>query len=214
MYAMIRCYRGTGSVAEEVGRRVTQGLLPSIRQSPGFVGYCALGSEDGDIYSISLFDTRQNADAAHARVREWVQANLRDLLPNPPEVMAGEVGKSEMAQMQGSEGSQLFATLRIFDGLRGAMPDITRRVSEELIPVMKQQNGFLGYCYFLTDQDTSRGASVSFWQSRDAAMAGTEQVMATITTKLRDMLPNPPKRVAGQAMILAMAPSPQRGPSA
>ncbi|MBX6742222.1 MAG: hypothetical protein IRY87_09270 [Acetobacteraceae bacterium] len=214
MYAMIRRYVGSGSVAEEVGRRATQGLVPSLRQSPGFAGLCAVSSEDGDIYSISFFDTRQNAEASHARVREWVQGNLRDLLPNPPEVMSGEVRTNEMAQVQGSEGGQAFVTMRIFDGARGAIPDIAQRAKEVLIPLMRQQNGFRGSISFSTDQSPSRIVAISFWQNQEAGQAGTEQILATIAAKMRDLLPNPPKRVAGPAMMMVMTPAPQRGPSA
>ncbi len=66
-------------------------IVPLVQGRPGFRGYCAFVTEQGDAaYSISVFDDRKTARDAHGRVRQWVEAHTRDLMPEEPEVAAGE----------------------------------------------------------------------------------------------------------------------------
>jgi hypothetical protein len=44
--------------------------------------------------STSLFEDRAGAEASTERARDWVAENLADVLPNPPQVTAGEVAAS------------------------------------------------------------------------------------------------------------------------
>ena len=41
--------------------------------------------------SVSIVESRAAAVAANERAREWVAANMADLLPDPPEVTMGEM---------------------------------------------------------------------------------------------------------------------------
>ncbi|MBR0680003.1 hypothetical protein GXW74_05855 [Roseomonas eburnea] len=89
MYAMIRSYSATGSI-EEIVRRVEATVLPMLKAHPGFRGYWA-GRSEGGAFSISLFDSQAEAEAAHEKVRGIVAANLAELLPQPPVITKGEV---------------------------------------------------------------------------------------------------------------------------
>lgn len=89
MYAMIRSYAATGSV-EEIVRQVEAMILPRIQARPGFRGYWA-GAGEGQVFSVSLFDSRAEAQAAREEVRGLVAANLAELLPQPPVVTEGEI---------------------------------------------------------------------------------------------------------------------------
>src|SRR5688500_8320138 len=88
VYLTVRTYRGIGSPGE-VAARVAEGLVPMLRSLPGFHAYYA-AADNGDAFSVSVFASRSPALAANECTRKWVVANLRNLLPNPPEVMGGE----------------------------------------------------------------------------------------------------------------------------
>ncbi len=47
--------------------------------------------EDGRPVSVSIVEGRAAAMAADDRAREWVAADMADLLPDPPEVVMGEM---------------------------------------------------------------------------------------------------------------------------
>ncbi len=89
MYATIRSYTATGSV-EEIVRHVEASILPMLKAHPGFRHYWAGRSDDG-VFSVSLFDSQAEAEAAQEAVRGIVAANLTELLPRPPVITRGEV---------------------------------------------------------------------------------------------------------------------------
>ena len=66
-------------------------MSPSSRRLPGFRAYYAFVGEDGRPVSVSVVESREAAVVANERVRGWVAANMADLLPDPPEVMMGEM---------------------------------------------------------------------------------------------------------------------------
>jgi hypothetical protein len=90
VFVSIRKYDGCHDVAA-LNRRVQEVLTPAIKGMKGFRSYAVVDLGDGSVASISMFETRQDAEAANQSVRPLVQQNLLDLVPNPPVVMVGEV---------------------------------------------------------------------------------------------------------------------------
>jgi hypothetical protein len=90
VFVVIRRY-AAGARASEVARRVGEGLIPILTKLPGFRAYYYFVGEDGRPVSVSIVDGRAAAVVANERVREWVAANMADLLPDPPEVAMGEM---------------------------------------------------------------------------------------------------------------------------
>ena len=90
MFVVIRRY-AAGAKADEVARRVGEGLVPILAKLPGFRAYYCFVGDDGRPVSVSVVGSRAAAVVANERVREWVAANMADLLPDPPEVTMGEM---------------------------------------------------------------------------------------------------------------------------
>jgi hypothetical protein len=90
MYATVRRYEGVTDPAE-AGRRVAEGFVPLIKQIPGFVAYYWVDAGGGLMASTSVFEDRAGAEASTERAADWVRENIASLLPNPPQVTAGEV---------------------------------------------------------------------------------------------------------------------------
>ncbi|MFF2516385.1 hypothetical protein [Streptomyces sp. NPDC058086] len=90
MYAAVRRYEGVTDSAE-AARLVNEGFVPLMRQVPGFVAYYWIDTGDGVMVSTSVFQDRAGADESISRAADFVRDNLAALLPNPPQVMAGEV---------------------------------------------------------------------------------------------------------------------------
>ncbi|MEU9863611.1 hypothetical protein AB0D99_22325 [Streptomyces sp. NPDC047971] len=90
MYAAVRRYEGVTDPAE-AGRLVNEGFVPLLRQVSGFVAYYWIDAGDGVMVSTSVFQDRAGAEESVARAAEFVRENLASLLPDPPQVMAGEV---------------------------------------------------------------------------------------------------------------------------
>lgn len=90
MYATVRRYEGVTDPAE-AGRRVSEGFVPLIREIPGFVAYYWVDAGGGVMASTSVFEDQAGAEGSTERAADWVRENIAELLPNPPEVTAGEV---------------------------------------------------------------------------------------------------------------------------
>lgn len=91
MYATIRRYPASAGRAEEVARRVGEGLVPVLRELPGYRAYYCFVADDGRPVAVSLTRDRTTALAADERARAWVAAHMADLIPGPPEVAMGEI---------------------------------------------------------------------------------------------------------------------------
>lgn len=90
MYAAVRRYEGVSDPGE-AGRRVAEGFVPLLKEIPGFVAYYWVDAGGGVMASTSVFEDRAGAEASTERAAEWVRDNIESLLPNPPQVTAGEV---------------------------------------------------------------------------------------------------------------------------
>ncbi|MFJ7158865.1 hypothetical protein ACIQUQ_28530 [Streptomyces sp. NPDC101118] len=90
MYAVVRRYEGVTDPAE-AGRRVAEGFVPVLRQVTGFVAYYFIDAGDGVMVSTSVYENQAGAEESVRRAAEFVRDNLASLLPNPPQVTAGQV---------------------------------------------------------------------------------------------------------------------------
>ncbi|MCX5589117.1 hypothetical protein OHA91_36305 [Streptomyces erythrochromogenes] len=90
MYAVIRRYEGVTDPAE-AGRLVDEGFVTLLRRVPGFVAYYWVDAGDAVMVSTSVFEDRAGADESVRRAADFVRDNLASLLPNPPQVTAGQV---------------------------------------------------------------------------------------------------------------------------
>jgi hypothetical protein len=91
MYAAIRQYHTDPDSVDEVTRRVNEEFVDMISDMPGFVAYFVLNAGQGEIGSVSVFEDQQSAEESNSRAEVWVQQNLGELLPTPPNFAAGEV---------------------------------------------------------------------------------------------------------------------------
>jgi hypothetical protein len=90
MYATVRRYDGVTDPGE-AGRRVKEGFVPIIGAVPGMLAYYWVDAGNGVMVSTSVFESRDGAEESNRKAADWVTENLASLLPNPPQITAGEV---------------------------------------------------------------------------------------------------------------------------
>ncbi len=88
MYAILRRYN-TDSVAE-VARRIKNEFVPVISKASGFLAYYVIDEGAGAQTSISIFEDETSAALSNKLAADWVREHPT-LLPDPPEISAGEV---------------------------------------------------------------------------------------------------------------------------
>jgi hypothetical protein len=91
MYVAVRRYEGVTD-SQKVRQLAEEGFVPIISKMPGFVAYYWVDAGDGVIVSTSVFEHKDAEEQSTFRAGEFVQEHLAPLLPNPPQITAGEVG--------------------------------------------------------------------------------------------------------------------------
>ena len=90
MYVAVRRYEGV-SDPQKVGQLVEEGFVPIISELPGFVAYYVVDAGDGVMVATSVFEHKDAEEQSTFLAGEFVGEHLEPLLPNPPQVTAGEV---------------------------------------------------------------------------------------------------------------------------
>jgi hypothetical protein len=89
VYIAVRRYEGVTDPEEaRIAREV---FVPIVREIPGFAAYYDVDAGDGVMVSISVFERKEAEEESTFRAGDFVAKDLEPLLPNPPQVTAGEV---------------------------------------------------------------------------------------------------------------------------
>lgn len=91
MYVNLRRYEIHPDKVDELVKKVKEGLVPIFKSKPGFVSYDLVVIGTGVVLAITKFEDKEGAHGSREEAARWVEANVKDLLPNPPIIMAGEI---------------------------------------------------------------------------------------------------------------------------
>ena len=90
MYAAVRRYEGVTDPSE-VTRRAQEGFIPIISEMPGFVAYYWVDVGDSVVVSTSVFEHKEAEEESSWKAGEFVAEHIASLVPNPPQITAGEL---------------------------------------------------------------------------------------------------------------------------
>jgi heme-degrading monooxygenase HmoA len=92
MYILIREYDGLDATSRETAtKKANVELRPILAKSPGFVSYELIQPEGkaDSVTSISVFNTRTDAEASGKVAEDWVHTNLPSM--TKPRRVSGEL---------------------------------------------------------------------------------------------------------------------------
>jgi heme-degrading monooxygenase HmoA len=89
MYVAVRRYEGVTDPQKVA--QVAEEFVPIISEMPGFVAHYLVDAGDGVTVSTSVFEHKDAEEQSTFVAGEFVGEHLAPLLPNPPQVTAGEV---------------------------------------------------------------------------------------------------------------------------
>ena len=90
MYVAVRRYEGVTD-PQKAGKVGQEGFVPLISEMPGFVAHYFVDAGDGVMVATSVFEHKEAEEESTFRAGDFVAKDLEPLLPNPPQVTAGEV---------------------------------------------------------------------------------------------------------------------------
>ena len=93
MHATIRRYEGVDATRiNEVSGKVTETLVPQLRELPGFAGYYLIEAGNGVMSSLGLFETSEQAEESTKLVSKWIaDENFQNAIPNAAKITSGRV---------------------------------------------------------------------------------------------------------------------------
>ncbi len=97
MYVAVRRYEGVTD-PQKVGQVAQEGFVPIISEMPGFVAWYLVDAGDGVMVSTSVFEHKDAEEQSTYRAGEFIGEHLAPLMPNPPQVTAGEVVATHKAK--------------------------------------------------------------------------------------------------------------------
>ena len=74
----------------------TRASYPLSRMHRGSWLYYALDNGEGVLATVSVFEDRAGAEESINMAADYIRQNMASLMPNPPEITAGEVGAHEL----------------------------------------------------------------------------------------------------------------------
>ena len=90
MYVAVRRFEGVTD-SQKVAQVAEEGFVPIISDLPGFVAHYTVDAGDGVMVGISVFEHKAAEEESTFLAGEFVAEHLEPLMPNPPQVTAGEV---------------------------------------------------------------------------------------------------------------------------
>lgn len=97
MYVIIRHYQMDPTSVGEVIQEIGEGFIPTLKGAPGFLAYYALDAGVGALVTMGVFEDRAGAQESIKMAADFIRhQGLTSLIPNPPEIISGEVGAHEL----------------------------------------------------------------------------------------------------------------------
>ncbi len=121
MHIILSRYAGAAGKFGEAASKVQQGFVPMLKGQPGFHGYAAFASEQGDIIACTIWESAAAAANSRDDVRAWVRRNLAGF-GEQTERFSGDVGQHALAAQQiGVPGHSLYCMVLMSEILPGSV---------------------------------------------------------------------------------------------
>jgi heme-degrading monooxygenase HmoA len=87
MYVIMRRIKIQPHLMEEARQRTEQFFLQSLSKEPGFLEFYSVQVGESEFVSISLFETKEEAEEGNRRALEWAREALFPLAEGPAEIV-------------------------------------------------------------------------------------------------------------------------------
>ena len=90
MFATIRKYEGVRNI-DVIELAAKEQFFPLFERLPGFVSHAVVDTGDNTVMSVTIFKSREQAEAANLAVSDLVRQILSQAIPNPATIVLGRV---------------------------------------------------------------------------------------------------------------------------
>jgi hypothetical protein len=188
MFASIRRYRLVQGSMEELMRRVDATFADQIAAQPGFVSYEFMDCGDGEVMTVSAFQTAEEADASRDLAQRWTQENLQGFDFTRLETMRGQIMVSRAAQDMLAPGhfggAGRFGSIRRYRLRSGSVDEIMHRVDQTFADRISEMDGF--EAYHVIDCGGGEIMALSFFRDQATAEESDDRALEFVRDELGD----------------------------
>ena len=186
MFASIRRYRLQRGTLIKLARRVDNGFAEEIAAQPGFVSYEFVDCGDGEVLTISIFQTAQAAEASREHARRWSDERLADfeftkMAPLRGEILVSRAGPVMLTPGHAG-GARKFASIRRHALRRGDVTDLMHIIDESFADRIQALPGF--HAYHALDCGHGEIAAISVMSDQGAAEASDDLALEFVRDRL------------------------------
>ncbi|MCY4527022.1 MAG: hypothetical protein OXB89_10500 [Anaerolineaceae bacterium] len=224
LFISVRHYPGVDpDDYDTISERTRDGFIPIISGSPGYVLYALVNVLPDQLLAVNIFQSEDEMQASNEKAADFVRENFAPLLPEAPQVTAGDVTVLALpghcdGDMQDEEGEAmaddddvddeeamtdmppLFLSFRHYTGFDQAdVPAIAGLVAADFVQVISDSEGFRLYLN-LNVADEVYGA-INVFTSEEEMTASNEKAADFVAEALAELLPEAPTITTGDVAI-------------
>jgi Antibiotic biosynthesis monooxygenase len=186
MFASIRRYRLHDGAIDALAQRVDEGFAEEITARPGFVSYEFIDCGDGDVMTISIFQSADAAEASREHAQRWSEQTLTDFKFTRGTPLRGQIfvsrASGEMLAPGHAGSKRKFASIRRYALRRGDVAELMHVIDESFAERIEALTGF--DAYHALDCGHGEIVSVSLLRDQAAAEESDELALAFVRDRL------------------------------
>lgn len=228
LFIGVRHYQGVDpDDYDTISERTREGFVPIISDSAGYVLYALTSVLPDQLLAVNIFQSEEAMQAANEKAADFVAENLAPLLPEAPQITAGDVTVLALSghcddDMQDGDGEamsddegdvddedamedmqSLFLSFRHYSDVDPAgVPAIVDAVAAGFVQVISE--GFRLYLN-LSAADGEVYGAINVFTSEEEMTASNEKAAEFVAEALAELLPEAPTIIAGDTSIFHVA---------
>jgi heme-degrading monooxygenase HmoA len=200
MFASMRRYRLQPESLAEFTRRVEESFADRIAGQPGFVSYQLIDCGDGDLFSLSIFLERGQAERSRDLARGWTDEHLADIEHTRFDAVHGESLVSRAAPgMLEPAHARRSASIRLYRLGSGSVGELLERVDAVFADRLQSMDGF--EAAHLLDCGDDEVLWVSYLRDGDAVGEAEDRAVQFMRSELAAFRPALVAAIHGQVTV-------------
>jgi hypothetical protein len=186
MFGSIRRYTVQEGAIDHLVRTVDEGFAEELQAQPGFVSYEFVDCGDGEVMTISVFQTAEAAAESREHARRWSDDWLGDfrlvrLRPLHGAILVSRAS-SGMLTPGHAGGTSKFASVRRYTLRRGEVAEVMHSVDESFADRIEALLGFAAY--HALDCEHGEIVSISLLRDQGSAEESDDLALAFVRDNL------------------------------
>jgi hypothetical protein len=197
MHGVLRHYKLDAKNVDEIVRRVAKAGTAIMKGIPGFVSYGIMDAGQGHLVTYSVYESKAGTAESTKKAAAWIKENIAPLVPNPPQVVEGEVRLRELKEIP------RYGVIRRYQVDPKSVDQIVARAKSGFLPLVSKLPGFASYS--ILDGGEGTVVTISGFTAESGSAESTKAAAKFVKEHLASLVPKPPEVTSGQVKLVERA---------